>query len=570
MKLFIDGIETEAMPGESLLCIIKRLGLDCSELSKRPLAARIAGETFTLNYIPVREKDSGGVQTPSMRKAMEASDGKIRLIRYGEQRGKRVYERTAQFVLLLAIRMLFPGSTAKINYSIGAGLYVTVDKTPAFKAEDVPKLKQKFAELVKKDIPLNRRRFPIDEASGYFMKDGQADKVQLLKWRDFTYLDTYSYLDYMDYFYGEMAPSSGYISIWDIFPHKNGLVLVRPDNADPDRPAKYTELKNFSNVFENSNRWCSLMKCEFVSDLNAMVRDGSIRDLIRLNEALHEKRFAEIAEDIISRGAKIVFIAGPSSSGKTTSANRLSVQLRVQGKQPSLISLDDYYIDRNLMTPLPDGSYDLEHINAIDVAQIKADVSAFLSGNTINVPRFDFTVQRRVVSNKFLTMEKDSVLIIEGIHGLNPLLIPNSVDKNLIFRMYVSALLPLNLDNHNRIPTTYLRLLRRIVRDYETRGMSVERTFAMWDSVRRGEERWIFPYQENADVIFDSSLIYELAVLKKHIFPLLNAITPDDPYYSEIRSIVKILNYFVEADVDDEVPPTSILREFIGKNSFYK
>ena len=263
-------------------------------------------------------------------------------------------------------------------------------------------------------------------------------------------------------------------------------------------------------------------------------------------------------------------LAGPSSSGKTTSANRLATQLRVHGKKPILMSLDDYYIDRDKIAPGPDGKLDLEHINTIDCDLFREDMEKLLLGEEVELPSFNFLTGRREWRGTKLRLSKESVIIVEGLHGLNPMMLPKNVDHDLIFRMYVSPLLPLNLDDHNRIPTSYLRLLRRTVRDYETRGASVEKTISMWESVQRGEKRWIFPYQENADVIFNSSTLYELAVLKKHIFPLLTAVQPEETCYEEVRNIVKVLNYVCEADVDDEIPPTSLIREFIGGNTFYR
>ena len=263
-------------------------------------------------------------------------------------------------------------------------------------------------------------------------------------------------------------------------------------------------------------------------------------------------------------------LAGPSSSGKTTSANRLATQLRVHGRKPILMSLDDYYVDRALILPGPDGQLDFEHINTIDTQLFTEHLEALLQGQEVELPTFNFVSGKREWHGHKMRLYPDTVIIVEGLHALNPILLPEGLNKNLVFRLYVSPLLPLNLDDHNRIPTSYLRLLRRTVRDYETRGSSVEKTMAMWDSVRRGEKRWIFPFQENADVIFNSSTLYELAVLKKHIYPLLKEITPDKACYEQVRSVVKILNFVQEADVDDEIPPTSLVREFIGGNSFYK
>ena len=567
MTLWIDGQRTETVAGESVLDAVRRLGLDYPELSRRPLAARIAGETFTLNYVPERIGES----LTSVRRAMEASGGRMTLLRYADPRGRRVYTRTVQFVLFLAIRQLYPNAVAKMNFTVGEALNVTVEKEPAFTPADVPQLKERVAQLVAADIPLRRKRIATQEAIAAFTASGQTDQARLLAWRKVPYFDVYTYGDYLDYFYGEMAPSTGYLSVWDMVTDGGcGIQFCFPGPADPDRVSHNRELPNFSAVFAESERWCTLMGCSTVADLNELVQQGRLSELIRVNEALHERSFSRIADQILDRHAKAVLLAGPSSSGKTTSANRLAVQLRVRGKKPVLISLDDYYRNRNEIAPGPDGKLDLEHINTIDTQLFRRDLSALLQGEAVQLPRFDFLTGRRTAGGQRLQMDEDAVVLVEGLHGLNPALLPGDVDPNLIFRVYVSALLPLNLDNHNRIPTSYLRLLRRIVRDYETRGASVSHTLAMWDSVRQGEERWIFPYQEHADVIFNSSLLYELAVLKKHIFPLLNAVTWEEPCYEEVRSIVKILNYVLEADADDEIPPTSLLREFIGGNSFYR
>ena len=566
MELKIDGKQVLAQPGQSLLELVRQLGLDSDRLSTRPIAARIAGEVFNLNYIPVRAKDVD-TDRPSIRKAMAASGGVVQLLRYSDPSGKDVYSRTVQFILFLALHQLWPRARTKMNCTVGPGLFIEVMGAEDFSLE---KLKSHLEELIQMDIPLLRRRTTTKAAIEGYLRSGQLDKAQLLSWRTEPYFDQYVYEDFADYFYGELAPSTGYLQVWDIQSVDGGFLFIYPDDNDPDSVAHYQEMPNFLSVSTEGERWCRLMACETVADLNTLTQNGKIRELIRVNEALHEKRYAQIADMICNRGAKAVMLAGPSSSGKTTSANRLATQLRVHGKKPILMSLDDYYINRDEIQPGPDGQLDLEHINTIDTILFRSHLKALLQGEEVELPTFDFVSGKRRWCGHTMLLERDTIIIVEGLHALNPALLPEGLEQELIFRLYVSPLLPLNLDDHNRIPTSYLRLLRRTVRDYETRGASVERTMSMWDSVRRGEKRWIFPFQENADVIFNSSTLYELSVLKRHIYPLLTAVTPEQTCYEQVRSIVKILNYVLPADVDDEIPPTSLVREFIGGNSFYK
>lgn len=566
MNIYIDGHCIAPKPDQSLLDAIKELGLNANTFSDRPIAAKIAGEVFNLNYIPVRSKDIQQ-DRPSIRRAMAASGGQVTLLRYNDPVGREVYNRTAQFVLFLALYRLWPHAVAKMNCTLGPALYIEVSDCRDFCHE---MLKAEVLKIVDENIPLIRRRIPLEDAVERFRVLGREDQVRLLSQRKEDYFDCYVCGEFLDYYYGETAPSTGFLQVWDIQKADRGFLFIYPDDHNPNLAAKYEEMPNFFQVFAEGEKWGQLMQCQTVADLNHLTQSGQIRELIRVNEALHEKRFSQVADMICQRHAKAVMLAGPSSSGKTTSANRLATQLRVHGKKPILMSLDDYYMDRDKIAPGPDGKLDLEHINTIDTELFAIHLAQLLRGETVELPTFSFQTGKREWHGHKLTLSENSVIIVEGLHALNPMLLPKDLEPHLIFKMYVSPLLPLNLDDHNRIPTSYLRLLRRTVRDYETRNSSVQRTMSMWDSVRRGEKRWIFPFQEQADVIFNSSTLYELAVLKKHIFPLLTAVQPEDECYEQVRNVVKILNYVQEAEVDDEIPPTSLVREFIGGNSFYR
>ena len=566
MKLIIDGREVTPRADQSLLDIIKEMGLVTGKLSTDPIAAKIAGDVFTLNYIPLRGKDLRP-DSERVREAVAASGGVVRLIRYSDAAGAEVYTRTAQFVIFLAIEQLWPDAEATMSFTVGSGLYVKVSGAEDFSAEA---LRERVDKIVEEDISLRRVRISTAEAIEYYKNNGQEDKARLLSYRPLSTFDIYRHGDFADYFYGEVAPSTGYLRSYDILEAEGGFIFVFPQKKCPDRVSQYKEQPNLFAVCNEGKEWGELMECETVADLNELVDSGKIRELVRINEALHEKRFSAIADTICERGVKAVMLAGPSSSGKTTSANRLSTQLRVHGKKPILMSLDDYYVDRDKIAPGPDGKVDLEHINTIDTELFGQHLEALLKGEEVELPSFNFKKGRREWLGHKLRLNEKSVIIVEGLHAMNPVLLPEGLDSSLVFRLFVTPLLPLNLDNHNRIPSSYLRLLRRIVRDYETRGASVAHTLDMWQSVRAGEERWIYPFQENADVMFNSSTLYEIAVLKKHIFPLLTEVEPSDECYDQVRSIVKVLNFVHEADVDFEIPPTSLVREFIGGNTFYR
>lgn len=555
MKHTINGREIELDNGKSILDGVKLLDMDSDSLGERPIAARVKGNVYSLNMQPHAPTD-------------------IKLLYYADPDGQRTYERTLLLLLSIAVHRLFPEPTAlmRVRYAIGGGLYITLEKEPRLSEEDVLALEGEMRRLVRTARPLKRQRLTIDQANEAFEKQGQFDKLKLLKWRKFDYFDVYGVDGIMDYFYGEMMPDTSYADVFRLtYIKDDAFVLLLPRRDAPDAVAEYRQSPKLAAVFAQSEEWGELMECGTVYELNSHIESGRIRELIRLNEALHERSYAAIADNIINKGARAVMVAGPSSSGKTTSAHRIATQLHVMGHKPILLSLDNYYRNRCDMTPDENGEYDLEDIDALDVARFNEDIAALLAGKEVETPLFDFGTQKRTPKGKIIKLEKNQPMIIEGIHGLNPRMVGRDISEDDVYRVYVSALTTLNLDDHNRISTTDIRLLRRLVRDYRTRGSSMDRTLSMWASVRRGEEKWIFPYQENADSFFNTTLVYEIAALKPYIYPLLKAVPEESEYYSTANGMVKFLNYFLELrDQVDEIPPTSILREFIGGCTFYE
>ena len=372
-----------------------------------------------------------------------------------------------------------------------------------------------------------------------------------------------------DYFYGEMAPSAGYLRVFGLTKYASGLVLRLPDAAEPARVAKFADLPKLMRTYAESAQWQEILGCANAADLNDMVENRRLREFIRVSEALHERKIDHIADQFIESGARVMLIAGPSSSGKTTFAHRMTIALRVHGLKPVKLSLDDYYRDRDSLPREPDGTLDLERLDTLDTDLLCDHLPRLLAGETVDSPEFDFKTGRRAPRTHPMRVEPGQPVIIEGIHGLNDAL-TRSVPRKMKFKIYISALTMLNLDDHNRIRTTDARLLRRIVRDHLFRGTLPEETMAMWPSVRRGEEKYIFPYQEEADAMFNSSLAYELPVMKKYAYPLLLAVQPHSPHYTLARRLVKFLNYIRVSDVEDEIPVNSILREFIGGCCFYR
>lgn len=497
-------------------------------------------------------------------------DCSLHPITFQNEEGRRIYERTLRFVMLLAVkRVLGEECRVRIEHSIGYGVYMRFLDRDADE-ETVEKLEAEMHRIVKEDMPLRKETWTREQAIRYFSQHGMEEKAHLLSYRPYDYFNVYCCDGLAEYFYGAMLPSTGYVMKFKLKCHAPGMVLQMPSPQDMTRPAPFVEREKHLAVFAQSNRWCDILGCKNAADLNDMTVGGKLREFIRINEALHDKSIGDIADGIHERGARAVFVAGPSSSGKTTFSNRLCIHLKVLGLKPVLISLDDFYRNQDTLPREADGKPDLEALSALDVPYFRECMQNLLSGDVALMPHFDFTIKKRIEKYRPLQLEKDQVLVLEGIHCLNPEM-HQGIDPQLIAKVYISELTCLNLDHHNRIRTTDARLLRRIVRDHQFRATPPEDTLNMWNSVRRGEEKWIFPFQEQADFMFNSALHYELPVLKRYAYDMLMQITPDKECYLAARRLIKILHYLVPApeDVLQEIPPLSLLREFIGGCTLY-
>lgn len=479
--------------------------------------------------------------------------------------GIRIYQRSLKFLLIKAVHDLFPDKELQVRHSVRRGVFfeiVDYKVTP----EDVERLEKRMRELVEQDHKFVKRVVPIDEARRIFLNKGREDRYRALEFREKDYVSLYTFDDIEDYFYGYMVPSTGYLKLFGLAAENDGIVLIVPKKENPTRLPDVTLPKQLFDVFTEYTNWIKILGVEDVGRLNEVVKKGRIHEFILISEALHEKKIAQIADMILQQKKRIILIAGPSSSGKTTFARRLGIQLRVNGLRLLNISVDDYFVDKT-QTPLDeDGKPDYEALETVDLAFFNQSMNALLKGEEIDVPTFNFVTGKREFNGRKMKLEDGCVVIIEGIHALNPRL-TNDIDDADKFKIYISAITSMRIDQHNRIPTTDLRLLRRIIRDNRFRGTSAPATIDMWPAVRRGEERNIFPFQQEADVMFNSSLIYELLVLKGYALPLLSAITKDMPQYSEARRLIEFLSYFLQIPADD-IPPNSILREFLGGSCF--
>ncbi|MGP1402724.1 MAG: nucleoside kinase [Catonella sp.] len=485
--------------------------------------------------------------------------------------GIRTYERGVLFLFIKSVHDVF--SKAEVmgvisEYSLGNGIFCEIKGNIKVDDKFVAKVRDRMDWLVAENIMFEKNLVSTKEAVEKFLDSDLSDKEHLFRYRRGSTTNIYRLGEYYDYFYGYMPPSTGELKSFDIRVYDDGVIITLPDAKEGlkvKRPGwKPREL--LYKTMKEANSWEKRLGIDNVGDLNDAISEGRINDVMLVNEALQEGKIGKIAENIAKQGKKIVMIAGPSSSGKTTFSHRLSIELMVQGLKPHPIAADDYFKNRTETPRDENGEYDFECLEAIDVAQFNKDMTVLLSGKEVSLPSYNFKTGKREYKGKILKLGKDDILVIEGIHGLNDKF-SETLPKESKFKIYISALTQLNIDNHNRIHTTDLRLLRRMVRDARTRGNSAEDTLARWASVRRGEEKNIFPFQEGADEMFDSSLIYELAVLKQYAEPLLFGISKTSPYYSEANRLLKFLNYFLPMPSDD-VPKNSLVREFIGGNCF--
>lgn len=489
----------------------------------------------------------------------------------GSDIGNSVYLRSVFFLLVMAVKQLYEDCDVSIRNSLGKGFYCELSMGRRLNTGDFRTIEQKMRDLVSQKLPIFSKAVDKQAAIEMFEATRQTIKVKLLNQISLEQVRLYFCADNYDYFYGSLVPNTDYLRLFSLeYYPPSGIVLLVPDKTQPDRLPVFVDQPNLAKVFYEAEQWGKILNCSYLSDLNEHVSQGRANEIIRVAEALHEKKLAQIADSIAAKpDARVVLIAGPSSSGKTTFANRLRIQLQVNGLRPVPISLDDYFVNREHTPKDEKGEYDFEALEAIDLELFNAHLRMLLNGDEVELPAFDFKSGKRIKGNRRIRLNEDQMLLIEGIHGLNDKLTAAVARKNK-FKIYISALTQLSIDNHNRIPTTESRLIRRIVRDNMSRGNSALNTLKMWPSVRRGEEKNIFPFQEDADVMFNSALIYEFAVLRRYAMPLLAEIGRDVHQYYEAQRLLKFLSYFNPVADESNISPTSILREFIGNSCFYK
>lgn len=483
--------------------------------------------------------------------------------------GMRMYQTSLFFVLEKAVRDILPGKRLSVEHSVSKGFYCEIEGYEG----SIPlslafTLGDRTREIVARNIPFTSEKKSTNEVIEHFDRQGDLDKSMLLKTRPKLYTTVYHLDDQMDYFYGKMVPSTGYLKKFDLVKYYDGLLLMIPKRSNPEEMEDIILQNKMFDIFREYKRWVEILGVSSIGSINRMVLDGNGDELIKIGEALQEKKVGHIADEIALQRDKVrmVLISGPSSSGKTTFAKKLAIQLKVAGLTPVTISLDNYFVDRE-KTPLDEnGQYDFESIYSLDIERFNQDLLSLFAGTEIDLPKFSFETGKRFYDGTKLKIDEKTILLIEGIHALNPLL-THLVADDKKFKVYVSALTSLSIDGHNRIPTTDNRLIRRIIRDHRYRGYSAFDTISRWESVRRGEDKYIFPFQEEADIMFNSSLLFELGVLKQYADPVLREVPPTVKEYAEAQRLLKFLEYFVPID-DKKIPPTSIIREFLGGSSF--
>lgn len=545
-----------------------KIGEEIKEYPQGTTYADIAAE-YQKDY---KEQIALAVRNGKIRELFKRldKDCTLEFLTLSDDAGHKTYNRTATLIMMKAITEVVGADKIekiKMEFAIGNGYYCSKKGDFTVTKELVEQVKSRMQEYVDRDIPIMKKSIPLDEAKALFEKQKMMDKTSLFKYRGSSSVNVYNLDGYYDYYYGYMLPSTGYIKCFDIQLYNEGFILILPRKDNSKELETFKPLPKLFETMAIASDWGVKLGIDTVGDLNDQIRDGQFNELMLVQEALQERRISEIASDIVSRGGvKFVMIAGPSSSGKTTFSHRLSVQLRTHGLTPHPIAVDDYFVDREKTPRQPNGDYDFECLEAIDIEQFNHDMCALLAGERVELPTFNFVTGKREYKGNFKQLGPDDVLVIEGIHGLNDKM-SYSLPAESKYKIYISALTTLNIDEHNRIPTTDGRLLRRMVRDARTRGASAKRTIQMWPSVRRGEEANIFPFQESADAMFNSALIYEISVLKQFAEPLLYSIEPGEPEYFEAVRLLKFLSYFLCVSPEN-LPKNSIAREFVGGSCF--
>ena len=533
--------------GSTLFDIFSEIGL---EMSHGPISCKVNNKVEGMHYRVYNSKD-------------------LEFLDMTSSSGSRAYTRTLFFVLCKAVKDIFPASPdVIIDIPVSNGFYVDVRLGKELTEEEVGKLRNRMQEIIDAHMPIRRYMVPTEDAIALFQEKGDVEKVKLLKTSGSIYTTYYKIGDYVDYYYGTLLTNTSELYLFGLEKYYDGMLLRIPSLKNPDQLGEITRQDKMFDIFKEHHRWQDIIGIRTVGDFNQAVTAGFSTDIINISEALQEKKIAQIAEDIAQRkGVKLVLLAGPSSSGKTTSCKRLSIQLAVNGLKPLQISLDDYFVDREKTPKDESGEYDYESIYALDLKLINEQFNALFCGEEVELPKYDFQSGKSKRSGKKLKMNDHNVLVVEGIHALNPELTSQIPDEQ-IYRVYASALTTILLDNHNYIPTTDNRLLRRIIRDNKYRGVSAQETIHRWPSVRAGENKWIFPFQENADAMLNTAMLYELAVIKMQAEPLLQQVPENCEEYAEAYRLLKFLKYFKGIPYNN-LPPTSLLREFLGGSSFH-